>query len=285
MSRAGVAAGAGKGKGASSDVASSSKAGNVGGAGGAGGAKDVGDGEAGGDGKSEEDKEGKEGHYGKANAGHKLMVGGEDDDEKEGEGFDISRPKPGSSGFVSAMRDEFAELRIMGASAPRKHRPAVAAASTAPEEGGQDIELVTHPKSDEAKSGIKDILRSHFLFSTLDEEHLEVLADAMFDMQVEEGQHVINQGDNGDYFYVIESGQFDIFVDGHPVGDIGAGAAFGELALMYSSPRAATVQVRVCRRVPCMQCVFVCLCVCVFVCLCVCMCVAHVWDGKHLMMI
>ena len=93
----------------------------------------------------------------------------------------------------------------------------------------------------------------------------------MFDMQVEEGQHVINQGDNGDYFYVIESGQFDIFVDGHPVGDIGAGAAFGELALMYSSPRAATVQVRVCA--VCVPCVCRVCAMCVpyiFVCMHVC---------------
>jgi cAMP-dependent protein kinase regulator len=64
---------------------------------------------------------------------------------------------------------------------------------------------------------------------------------------------VITQGDPGDYFYVVESGSFDVFVNpsgslqpgadgmGQNVGNIKAGGSFGELALMYNAPRAATV--------------------------------------------
>jgi cAMP-dependent protein kinase regulator len=64
---------------------------------------------------------------------------------------------------------------------------------------------------------------------------------------------VISQGDAGDYFYVIERGSFDVYVNdcgfiepgpdglGHKVSTIQAGGSFGELALMYNAPRAATI--------------------------------------------
>jgi cAMP-dependent protein kinase regulator len=57
----------------------------------------------------------------------------------------------------------------------------------------------------------------------------------------------------GDYFYVVEKGSFDIYVHpsgkleagadglGNKVGTVGPGGSFGELALMYNAPRAATV--------------------------------------------
>ena len=60
-------------------------------------------------------------------------------------------------------------------------------------------------------------------------------------------------GDEGDYFYVIEDGVLDIFVKrqgqpattelGEKVLTVTKGQFFGELALMYSKPRAATVKV------------------------------------------
>ena len=45
----------------------------------------------------------------------------------------------------------------------------------------------------------------------------------------------------GDNFYVVESGAFDYIVDGKKVGEAHAKDSFGELALLYNSPRAATV--------------------------------------------
>lgn len=64
---------------------------------------------------------------------------------------------------------------------------------------------------------------------------------------------MITQGDAGDYFYVVEKGSFHVYVNkaghltsgaegmGNNVGTIEAGGSFGELALMYNAPRAATV--------------------------------------------
>ncbi|KAM4812655.1 cAMP-dependent protein kinase type II-beta regulatory subunit-like [Urocitellus parryii] len=66
--------------------------------------------------------------------------------------------------------------------------------------------------------------------------------DAMFEKLVKEGEHVIDQGDDGDNFYVIDRGTFDIYVKCDGVGRcVGNRGNFGELALMYNTPRAATI--------------------------------------------
>ena len=53
---------------------------------------------------------------------------------------------------------------------------------------------------------------------------------------------IIRQGDRGDKFYVLESGTCDISVKGKgTVMKASRGVAFGELALMFNQPRAATV--------------------------------------------
>lgn len=63
----------------------------------------------------------------------------------------------------------------------------------------------------------------------------------MFERPTKADDVIIRQGDSGDFFYVIEDGVFDIVVNGEKYETISTGASFGELALLYNSPRAATV--------------------------------------------
>jgi cAMP-dependent protein kinase regulator len=64
----------------------------------------------------------------------------------------------------------------------------------------------------------------------------------MWQSEVKAGVNAVRQGDLGDCLYVIASGEFDVFVNDKKVAVRGKGTMFGELALMYNSPRAATVR-------------------------------------------
>lgn len=72
-------------------------------------------------------------------------------------------------------------------------------------------------------------------------EQVDKVIDAMFCREVAPGDVIIEQGDDGDNFYVIESGVYDIFVNKAKVGQYVEKGSFGELALMYNMPRAATI--------------------------------------------
>ncbi|KAJ8387010.1 hypothetical protein AAFF_G00161870 [Aldrovandia affinis] len=125
-------------------------------------------------------------------------------------------------------------------------RPSVCAEAFNPDDEEEDKEpRITHPKSDEQRRRLQEACSDILLFKNLDPEQMSQLLDAMFEKLVEAGEHIIDQDDDGDNFYVIERGTFDIFlkVDGaeRSVGCYDNRGSFGELALMYNTPRAATI--------------------------------------------
>jgi CRP-like cAMP-binding protein len=81
---------------------------------------------------------------------------------------------------------------------------------------------------------------SNVLFSSLSAYELQQLIGAMAPQEVAADTVIIEQGDLGDYFYVVEMGKVNFLVNGVLVGNCGPGASFGELALLYNAPRAAT---------------------------------------------
>jgi len=108
------------------------------------------------------------------------------------------------------------------------------------------FEPPVYPKSAEQMSRILHVLESSFLFAALDSGEREVIAKAMQDKVVESGTMIIKQGDDGDVLYVIEEGSLECYknIEGveKMVKQVGPGDAFGELALLYSCPRAASVK-------------------------------------------
>nr|XP_057911306.1 protein kinase, cAMP-dependent, regulatory, type II, alpha, B [Doryrhamphus excisus] len=104
---------------------------------------------------------------------------------------------------------------------------------------------VVHPKTDEQRRRLQDACRDILLFKTLEQEQFSEVLDAMFEVQVKAQEHIIDQGDDGDNFYVIEKGVYDILVEKEGVsvrvGKYDHKGSFGELALMYNTPRAATI--------------------------------------------
>ena len=63
----------------------------------------------------------------------------------------------------------------------------------------------------------------------------------MTERRVQPGEVIINQGEQGDYFYAVDEGKFIAQKDGETKFIYDGSGSFGELALLYNSKRAATV--------------------------------------------
>ncbi|KAL9109681.1 MAG: hypothetical protein Q9227_005719 [Pyrenula ochraceoflavens] len=133
-------------------------------------------------------------------------------------------------------------------------RTSVSAESMNPNADADNWTPPNHPKSSDQMSRLKSAVSGNFLFSHLDTDSLQTVLNALVEKPIPAANiKVITQGDPGDFFYVVETGNFDIYIHpsgtiqsgaegmGNKVTTIGSGGSFGELALMYNAPRAATV--------------------------------------------
>lgn len=105
------------------------------------------------------------------------------------------------------------------------------------------------PKSFETKKRIEQAMSSCLLVSSLTADQHQEIIDAMSELRVKAGDAIIKQGEDGDYFYVIDCGRFKVFKrnSDNPeqedfVFEYNESGSFGELALLYNCPRAATVR-------------------------------------------
>ena len=102
-------------------------------------------------------------------------------------------------------------------------------------------------KSEEQKTKIKDILVKNFMFNSLEPKNQEIVIMAMKVINSKVGDTVIKQGDDGDELFIVGSGKlrccklFDGNTEETFLKTYEAGEVFGELALMYNAPRAASI--------------------------------------------
>ncbi|TCD66948.1 hypothetical protein EIP91_000726 [Steccherinum ochraceum] len=128
--------------------------------------------------------------------------------------------------------------------------------------------LPVFPKTPDQLRRIRAATANNFIFRDLDEEQEIGALNAMQELRVGKDEVVIRQGDVGEYFYVVERGLLHCYIRSEPpppfasnatsspekfllpgyhpefgkkVADCGEGSSFGELALMYGHPRAASV--------------------------------------------
>jgi len=160
----------------------------------------------------------------------KLAADGQEDEEEEEEDDDDDEPPPDfEKNFKSGVRQSVS-AEAYGEWNTKK-------AFVAP----------IIQKSDEQKDRLKQVLSSSFLFSSLEDNDFGIIIGAMKEKNVKNKERVIEQGDTGDFLFVIESGTFDIYIKGPDgseknVKTCKSGDVFGELALLYNCPRAASVE-------------------------------------------
>ena len=102
-------------------------------------------------------------------------------------------------------------------------------------------------KTDSQKLKIKERCLTSFLFNNFDDQEISTIVDSLEEKHYKKDDYIIKQGDNGDYVYIIEKGELiceKVFNKGDPptyLKTYKEGELFGELALLYNAPRAATI--------------------------------------------
>ena len=182
------------------------------------------------------------------------------DDDDANNAMDISAESDGDDEEDGTDDDD--EGKPKDAAAPRR-RTSIAAESLDLTKLSASIKVV--PKTDEEAERILQILQQNVLFRHMDKEQLNKVQGAMRLVEKEEADTIIKQGDDGDFFYIVDTGEVDVYIktpsgenddavvganeqmsepetesEQQLVASYGEGGAFGELAIMYNAPRAAS---------------------------------------------
>lgn len=123
-----------------------------------------------------------------------------------------------------------------------------------------DLDQLYTEKTASEKARIADAIKTSVMFRNVTPDQRELIYGVMEPIPVKAGTWVIKQGTVGDRFYIIDDGVFEVRILGEGEDDDGTGGAlihvyegsvskhihpcFGELALMYSAPRSASIIAR-----------------------------------------
>jgi len=124
---------------------------------------------------------------------------------------------------------------------PSRDRRGAISAEVYNDEEIQNYKRIVVPKDYKTMQALQRVFENIKLLKSCDEDQRSHIFDAMAEHNFEKGEVIIKQGDPGDYFYVIDSGEVEVTKSGKVVASIGEWGTFGELALMHGGRRQATV--------------------------------------------
>jgi len=125
----------------------------------------------------------------------------------------------------------------------RERRGAVSAEPYKEEDATSYVKTVI-PKDYATMQALSKAIQSNLLFSHLDDSEKSDIFDAMQPFNYKASETIIQQGEEGDFFYIIDQGEVEVYVNNKCVTSISDGGSFGELALIYGTPRAATIKAK-----------------------------------------
>lgn len=103
-------------------------------------------------------------------------------------------------------------------------------------------------KTPEQRTRIMERLQKAFMFASLDPKEQDIIINSMEEKKVKANEWIIKQGDEGDNLYVIDKGTLECYKqlsqNSQPerIKTYNPGESFGELALLYNAPRAASIK-------------------------------------------
>ena len=99
------------------------------------------------------------------------------------------------------------------------------------------------PKVPKTQKFLEDAIKKNPILGLLEQCQIRDIVYAMERRLYRVGEVVIKEGEEGEDLFVSEHGNFQVAIGGRHVRMFGPGVVFGELALLYERPRAASVTV------------------------------------------
>ncbi|KAL3902400.1 MAG: hypothetical protein SGARI_005853, partial [Bacillariaceae sp.] len=165
--------------------------------------------------------------------------------------FEVAKPRKSSKTkeFNEKAIQDYKKKKNFKAKTPTRGqsqgKPAHLQNIFGPKVGEENIKDYVPPVFEKSKGTvemIRNTITKNFFFDDMHSSDLPVFIDAFEPFEVKEGEVVITQGHKGDYFYIVgKDSKVAFHVNGKEVGEASEGGSFGELALLYACPRAATV--------------------------------------------
>ncbi len=94
---------------------------------------------------------------------------------------------------------------------------------------------------------LAESLRKVYLFSSLDEDERQLIAEQLEEVRYASNELIIREGEAGDSFFIIDQGEVEVFVTSlsgnrKTLATLSVGDFFGEIALLTGEKRTASVQ-------------------------------------------
>ncbi|NXD76738.1 KAP0 kinase, partial [Halcyon senegalensis] len=127
----------------------------------------------------------------------------------------------------------------------RRRRGAISAEVYTEEDAASYVRKVI-PKDYKTMAALAKAIEKNVLFAHLDDNERSDIFDAMFPVTYIAGETVIQQGNSQDAVGLAlpPRAAFQVYVNSEWATSVGEGGSFGELALIYGTPRAATVKAK-----------------------------------------
>ena len=164
----------------------------------------------------------------------------------------ISRVNNGKESGTESEGSEEEEEMVDDLPAPSNRKQNFRVSVSAEAFGSWNKKQLYHPrviqKSDEIRRKIIERLEKSFMFAALDDVERNVVVNAMEEKKFTVGSLVIQQGEDGKELFLVESGKLECFklfqgeTNPRVVKYYESGEAFGELSLLYNTPRAASIK-------------------------------------------
>ena len=110
------------------------------------------------------------------------------------------------------------------------------------EESKENFKILKNKNTEKEDSKlIENCLISHFFMKILNKQARDAIIQEMSLVEVTKNKYIFEQGNIGNYFYILKKGNAQLIINNKVVRVLKIGESFGELALLHDAPRSASV--------------------------------------------